>query len=418
MIPAAGMPSGGAVARGFALPMVLVILLALAVVSTTSAILTSSELRLTGIMRAGETAFLAAEAGLEHGTLRFGTEGPAAPDWPVGGLVDGYYYEVAARPDSFDFGGGWGEVSYDARAFGEPLNGDGLGDVVWVLEATASRESYVARQSLWLVPTAVPVVPGAVTATGSGQTTWEGGDVSGIDSTVDGWAKDSLDTTAPRTCGGNRPAFHSLSPAAPAPQLLADAVSGHAAYGGADPAFTAAGSGRWSGVEDVLGVEEGSLDGFQTTGLEHNLPLPDSLAGVTWITDQAGALGSCLSFQGCASVQGRGILIVHNPRYDPLEHDPAHPLYDPEKAADPANAPAQLHDLGGGTFRGLVVVDRLPEEPSGAIAIHGALVVLSAGESWSVKWPGGTLVEYSCDALVAAAEEAGLGPRRLAWRTE
>jgi hypothetical protein len=84
-------------------------------------------------------------------------------------------------------------------------------------------------------------------------------------------------------------------------------------------------------------------------------------------------------------LNGEGILVVHNPLYDPRLHEASRlameegvflSWYDPRYShLDPARQPATLESSGGGDFHGLVVADRI-----GAVfdetRILGALVTL------------------------------------------
>lgn len=410
----------GDAAAGFALPFVLVVLTVLVLLSTAAVVSTSSELRLGGLQGAATRASLAAEAALEHGVTVFRTRGPEAGDaWPVVGSVEAHEYEVEIRRDTFDFGAGPRPVSHAPGAADGPFNGADDGEPVWLLRAMAARGAYRAAQRLWIVRTAVPRLPAAVASAARGRVRWVGWNVSGRDSDPDGTPLSSSGAGTAGACAGDRAAIHFLDAGAGPAEIPADSLSGDPALaGGAPPYVTYGGTPAWGGAEDILGPGGSEVRARARTGLRHHISRGDSLSGVTWITDRAGAPAACLSRRGCADLGGRGILIVHNPRYDPREHDPEHELYDPLASLDPSRAPARLADVSGGTFRGLVIVDRWPEDASGSVRIHGALVVLAPPSGGEYRAPTGTRVRYSCEALVEAARAAGLGPRRLAWAPE
>ncbi len=104
-------------------------------------------------------------------------------------------------------------------------------------------------------------------------------------------------------------------------------------------------------------------------------PASGTLNGVAWSRgDYSGPL------------DGRGILVVHNPAFDPVKHEASRlaieagvfvedrdPAYSP---LDPSRQPARLEILIGGSFSGLIIADRV----GGATArftLTGALVTLA-----------------------------------------
>lgn len=402
--------------RGFALPLVLGFLIALVVAAVAALTATSTNLRLVGSFAGADEASTVAASGLEHAVMVFRERGAADPTaWPVTGSLSGYRYEVTLRRDSFDFGGGRRPVSHDPRSLGNPFNDEGRGGPVYVLASVAERSPFRATQRVWLTASPRLTVPAPLAVNAERAELDDGVSISGINVSSDGFALDSANAATTGACAENRPALHLRRSSATA-QAEPGSLSGNTAYRNTHPRFTTWGYGApWETPEDVLGVERGVLDGLAETSVEHQAHLPDTLSGITWITDRAGGLGACLSRAGCASVQGRGILIVHNPRYNPREHDPSDPLYDPLKAMDPVYGPARVEDLGGGTFRGLIVVDDLPAEGTGDFELYGSLVVLLGAGRLEPEWSEPVTLRYSCEALVEAAREADLGPDRLAW---
>ncbi len=402
---------------GFAIPMVFGFLIALAFVGAAATVLTTGDLKVAGLYSGNGRAGLAAGSGLEHAIGVFRDSGSTAR-WPVHGDLDRYRYTVGLVRDSFDFGSGRGPVSYDDRRGGYPQNTADRGQPLWILSAAAVGGSFWSRQELRVARRGTIVLPAAITVAGRTMTEWFGADlVSGLDSDPDGVPVDPSNQSTLGLCDENRPGFHFDDPLS-RPASIQMPTAGNSSYASASPPFTTAGpAGVWQGLEAVLDVRRGELDSYGRTALEHQASLPDSLFGLVWLTDLAGAPGACLSRRGCASIEGRGILIVHNPLYDPAEHDPTSPRYDPVKALSPLHAPARLADITGGTFRGLVVVDAMPERPTGAFAITGALAILGhATPAPRYEWPPGTLIRYSCEALSRAALSSPLPPHRLGWK--
>jgi len=134
-----------------------------------------------------------------------------------------------------------------------------------------------------------------------------------------------------------------------------------------------------------------------------DLPLPpadgDPVAGMVF---------SPASLSG--ALEGHGLLVVHNPRYDPLLHEASRlamedgvflPGYDPAYShLDPARQPARLEIVSGGNFRGIVVADTLGPVFE-KTRIIGALVTLTRGPL-SLRADAALEVLYSRDAVVRA----------------
>lgn len=399
---------------GFAIPVVVMFLVAISLLAAAATVLTTSEQRIAGLYGASDRAHLVAGSGLEHAMGVYRERGTVPGAWPARGEVDRYEYEARVASDSFDFGSGRRPVWLDTRG---RRNGEGRGQPVHVLTSTARRGAYTSTQRLWVARWLVPRLPAAVTLGARGGVRWSAGDLSGIDVSESGVPVDPGSTVADGECAENRPAVHMARSDAAVPILLAR-LSGNSRYSGESPPYTTRGPPPgWRGAQDVIGGPSEVLESARRSGARHHLRRRPTLRGVTWITDRAGGPGSCLTRRECASIEGEGILFVHNPRYDPREHDSADPLYDPLKAASPAHQPARLVDISGGTFRGLVVVDRLPETTSGPFSIVGALVELTSTSSFRVlDWHPDSSVRYSCSTLVEAARSAGLGPEVIAWK--
>lgn len=139
----------------------------------------------------------------------------------------------------------------------------------------------------------------------------------------------------------------------------------------------------------------------------------------TRFSDRSGMTG-CLSKAGCDNIPGRGILIIHNPLYNPREHDPSDPLYDAAKANGATYAPASMGNIRGGTFRGIIIVDELARMDSGPFNVYGATVMLAHENHNKRTWlhynHGTGTMKYSCQAILYAANQ--IGPKRLAWTAD
>ncbi len=135
------------------------------------------------------------------------------------------------------------------------------------------------------------------------------------------------------------------------------------------------------------------------------------LAGVAWSRgDWTGA------------VEGSGILVVHNPDFDPVRHEASRLLleeglvteeWDPAYShLDPSRRPAELRTAPGGEFRGLVVAD-VVSPPGAAASVTGALVTLSRSPQ-RIEAGAALTVRHSRPALAGC----GRGALRhvTAWR--
>ncbi len=401
--------------RGFAVPVAMAFMVLLTLLGATAAFVVTSDVRVEGLFAGNARAAEAAASGMEHARAVLADSTTTAADWPVTGSLDGYAYRIDVSPDRFDFGSGERQVFFDEEdATGH--NG-AAGDSVFVINAGASRGRVRATQSLWLTRRSVPRLPAAVSIHARGATEWRAGAIiSGLNVSHAGFA---LDATAPDStglCGENRAAINMAHANALAPTVTATLDGDPGTAGSAPPYVTYESSADAVGPEDVLRVPAGALDPFRRSGYIHGLSPPDTLSGVTWIDDEAASAGRCLTSGGCGDIAGSGVLIVHNPRFDPRQHDPSDPQFDAGIAANPAFGPAVLHDLSGGIFRGIVIVDQLPETTSGSFRVQGAIVELSR-RAGTVRfdWPGAR-VDYSCPSIIDAARAAGSGPRLLAWK--
>ncbi|MGH7570277.1 MAG: hypothetical protein ACREMK_00340 [Gemmatimonadota bacterium] len=387
---------------GFVLPAVLVILIALGLIGGASALLTSTEVRVAGLTGLGHRASDAAGAGIEHAVAHFGAEGDAT-GWPVEGEIDGFDYTVTIDPDSFDFGDGRVPVYWSA-ALG--TNGDGEGQPVRVLVSRAERGAYRAAQTLRLTVGGLEIrTDAAISASGAfslkGNVT-----VSGVNVDEDGQPVDPHDDATTGACQENKAAFVAEDSESIDPGGAAD-LEGNPTYARNDPPYVVEDpdAGPVS-PEDVLGLPAGWLDPYQVSPSAFATNPVDPLAGIVYLTDDFGTGGG-----SGPDLDGSGILIVHNPLFDPREHDPDDPLYDPLRSADPRYGPASLGNKTGGTFSGVIIADRI-EKFTGAATIYGSVVTLSRTHESSVT--GKAHIQYSCAAIQLASRSVLL-PRRLAW---
>jgi hypothetical protein len=109
-------------------------------------------------------------------------------------------------------------------------------------------------------------------------------------------------------------------------------------------------------------------------------------------------------------VEGSGVLLIHNPRYDPVRHLASwrraeglpSPGYDHTyDHLDPANRPAPLQITGEGCFRGVVAADTILPG-SGRLVILGQMLILDPQPSTPAA-EGGLTVLYSPDSIRAHA---------------
>jgi hypothetical protein len=387
---------------GFVLPAVLVILLALGLVGGAAALLTSTEVRVAGLTGIGHRAEDAAASGLEHGVAHFGTSGPTT-GWPVEGEVDGFDYVVSIVADSFDFGSGREAVHWGA---GLGLNDAGDGQPVWVLTSHAERGSWRAAEVLRVTAGGLEIgVDSAIAAGGSFELTGSA-TVSGVNVDENGHPVDPTDPSTSGACQENKAAFL-VDDADSVETKGSSELDGNPTYADNEPPYVVADPSPTPVTpEEVLGLPAGTLDEHRRTPAEFAADPVDPLEGIVYITGDFGT--------GAGSgpdLDGTGILIVHNPLFDPREHDPHDPLYDPSRVADPQYAPARLGNKTGGTFRGLIVADWI-DKFTGQAKIYGAVQTLSRTHESSLA--GKAMIQYSC-AAVQLASRTITRTRRLSW---
>lgn len=389
---------------GFVLPAVLVILLALGLVGGAAALLTSTEVRVAGMTGIGHRAEDAAAAGLEHAVAHFGANGPTT-DWPVEGEVAGFDYQVSIVPDSFDFGSGRRAVHWSAGP-GPGLNDAGDGEPVWVLTSRAERGPWRASEVLRVTARGLEIRSSAAIASGGSFSVTGNVTVSGVNVDENGHPVDADDPSTTGACQENKPAFLAEDGDSVEAKGSAD-LDGNPTYAGNEPPYVVADpSPAPATPEEVLGLPAGALDDHRRTPAEFAADPVDPLEGIVYITGDFGTGGG-----SGPGLDGTGILIVHNPLFDPREHDPTDPMYDPSRVVDPRYAPARLGNKTGGTFRGLVIADWI-DKFTGEANIYGSVMTLSRTHESSLA--GKARIQYSC-AAVQVASRTITRPRRLSW---
>jgi hypothetical protein len=161
--------------------------------------------------------------------------------------------------------------------------------------------------------------------------------------------------------------------------------------------------------EQILGLDEGDLGRIIQDSDSYQLP--DSIVGLVYVDGDYGSK----AIDGTNYVNGTGMLVVHNPLYDPREHDPDHPMYNPSRASDPAYAPANLGNINGGTFHGIIIADKI-DKIDGNLTVLGAIIALSNVDATKVG-AGTANILYSCQAIQAAGSSL-LPAIRISWKAE
>lgn len=396
---------------GFAIIAVLIVLVVLGLIGGAALSLSTGDARVTQLFSRSVEIDGAATAGLEHGAAQFEGVGPGG--FPVSASINGYDYTVTIWADTFDYDGdGVRDTVYLAGdgTFSE----DGNGRAVYVLESTATRGSYLAVQRMRVARlTLIPAVPhGALSSNSSIQLT---GDiiVDGRNHTIEGELIDPLDTSYTKVCDENKPAVMLTD--------LADTTDVKNAKKNSGP--TRSGNETFAPnqyvekdstivyitPEQILGLDEGDLDLIIQDADSYQLP--DSIVGLVYVDGDYGSK----AIEGTNHVNGTGMLVVHNPLYDPREHDPAHPLYNPSRVSDPAYAPANLGNINGGTFHGIIIADKI-DKIDGNVTVLGAIIALSNVDATKVG-AGTADILYSCQAIQAAGNSL-LPAIRLSWKAE
>jgi len=105
-------------------------------------------------------------------------------------------------------------------------------------------------------------------------------------------------------------------------------------------------------------------------------------------------------------LNGTGILIVHNPLFDPL--NPGDPT--------PGHEPANLGIINGGTFKGVIIADKI-DKIAGGFNLYGAMMSLTtAATDKDTVGAGSGNILYSAEAVSKYASGSGTSTIRLVWK--
>ena len=396
---------------GFAVVAVLIVLIVLGLIGGAALSLTTGDARVTQLFSRSGEVDAAATAGLERGAAQFEGVGPGG--FPVNDSINGYNYVVNIWADTFDYNGDSVRDTVYLAADGT-FNEDGNGRTVYVLESTSSRGSYRAVQRMRVARlTLTPAVPhGALSSNSSIQLT---GDiiVDGRNHTIAGALIDSLDTSYAKVCEENKPAIMLTDLADTTDVKNAKKESGPTRRGNETFAPTEYVEKDSTIVyitpEQILGLDEADLDRIIQDADSYQLP--DSIVGLVYVDGDYGSK----AIEGTNQVNGTGMLVVHNPLYDPREHDPSHPLYNASRVSDPAYAPANLGNINGGLFHGIIIADKI-DKIDGNLTVLGAIIALSNVDATKVG-AGTADILYSCEAIQAAGNSL-LPAIRISWKAE
>ncbi|HET6639146.1 MAG TPA: prepilin-type N-terminal cleavage/methylation domain-containing protein [Gemmatimonadota bacterium] len=391
--------------RGFALIAVLVVMVVLGLIGGAALKLTAGDQRVTRLFSEANQADAAAAAGLEHAIAVFQTNGV----FPLVSAINGYSYTVTDSVDLFDYNGDSVADTVYLASDGT-FNEAGDGHVVHVLQSTATKGSFKAVQRIRVSKRTLNIqAPSALTTNSSANLT---GNITidGRNHTTNGTLQSDNGNTG--ACTENKPAVTVTDSTKTISDQGSVLLNGHSDYSSNDPPYTNKDEGIvYVTPEDVLGLDPGDLDSAIQDA--DSYVVPDSISGLVYIDGDYGSTG----IEGTNTVNGTGVLIVHNPLYNPREHDPADPMYDAAKASNlEVYGPANLGNINGGTFHGLIIADKI-NRINGNIDIIGAVVSLTEIDITLVG-NGTAEILYSCSSLTQAANSSPLPPARLAWSAD
>ena len=132
--------------RGFALIAVLVVMVVLGLIGGAALKLTAGDQKVTRLFSDANQADAAAAAGLEHAVAVFQNNG----GFPVASTINGYSYNVTQAVDLFDYNGDTVADTVYLASDGT-FNEAGNGEVVYILESTATKGSFKAVQRVRVV---------------------------------------------------------------------------------------------------------------------------------------------------------------------------------------------------------------------------------------------------------------------------
>src|SRR5919106_2904224 len=348
---------------GFALIAVLVVMVVLGLIGGAALRLTAGDQKVTRLFADASGAAPSGRAGLEHAIARFQTDGA----FPVASTINGYGYNVTKTVDLFDYSGDTVADTVYLASDGT-YNEAGNGHIVYVLESTATKGVFKAVQRIRVSKRTLSIeAPAALTSNSSARL--QGNiTIDGRNHTTNG-ALDS-DNGHTGACDENKPSVTMTDSTHVVDANGSVNLDGHSDYASQEPEYTNTDEGIiYVTPEDVLGLDPGDLDSAAQDAATYIAP--DTLSGLVYVNGDYGSGAA-----GGNIVNGTGVLIVHNPLYNPREHDPADPLYDAAKVSDPTYAPANLGNINGGTFHGLIIADKI-DKINGNIDIIGSVVSLS-----------------------------------------
>ena len=421
---------------GVALPLAILLLIALGLVATSAVFLSNTESRISSRYSFSNTALAAAEAAFEHGVselTRVSRIPGVMPDTvTTSGSLGRFSYTVKAFSkfeEGRDFNGNHAtndEVLYD-RSFGyeraSATGGPGdRGHAVKVVVATATdahgssaqvrAEVTKNRLEANLDSPLVLNSPANAVLTGSfdvdGRLYDRRGNLVGPESLDNPSYGNTAESKAAAKTACN---YYKAAIKIPAEGVLALAGAmnsrGHVAFDNPlnGDNFDWEDSLRTFKFtpEDVLGVPSDFFDDLKKTADE----VSDyrNLQGVNYI----------VSGDVSSQISGSGILIVHNPRYDPRRYDCLHfpTQCVPGYVLDPANQPMTLRINAAGSFNGIIITDNLIRL-NGNFEMLGGIVSL-ATEDVNIPANGNGWVKWSCETVRDAVEQANSYNVRLSW---
>jgi hypothetical protein len=422
---------------GFALPLALLILVGIGLVATVAAFLSDTDLRISSSYGGGNRAVAAAEAAVEHGMVRL-TQLVRAGQDPDGVVIvtdtlDGYAYTVTATSKrehsgvgGEDFNGDGDQTDVvlydqsfgyaDARATGAPGDAGApvkqLVAVAWKGTSRAEVRAEVARDRvdgnfdspLTLNSPSNAIISGNFDVDGRLYT--RNGVLVASGSLTPAYGATTASKAAAKTaCAYWRPAVK--IPLEGALNYSGSSNStGHVSFNhGNDGNFDAEDSLKTFHFtpEEVLGAMPGELDVYKKSASQ----VADftNLSGVNYIT--SGSVPSKIS--------GSGILIIHNPSYDARKNDcttfPGSCVagYD----SNPANQPMTVQINANGTFKGIIIVDKLIRL-NGNFTMYGALVSLTT-QQVNIPANGSGSLKWSCESVADALNQVTAYGIRLSW---
>jgi len=394
--------------RGFALIAVLVVMVVLGLIGGAALTLTAGDQEVTRLFADANQADAAATAGLEHAVAVVQANGA----FPFTATINGYSYTVTKTADLYDIDGD--TVADTVRLASDgTLNDSGNGNVVWILESTATKDAFKAVQRMRVSKRTLTMnPPGALTANHSvtltGNITVDGRNYNSSGTSL----IDGSSTATTGACTENKAAVTLTDTADSVNAKGSTNLFCNSTYSTSTPTQCVNKDSTilYHTPEDVLGLNPGDLDNV-IQDADTYVPPTDSIVGMVYVDGDYGAGAA-----GGNNLTGTGILIVHNPLYNPRQHDPAEPSYDAAIASDPAYAPANLGNINGGNFHGLIIADKI-DKIDGTIGITGAIVSLTEIDMTLVG-AGTATIKYSCSGLNQAGNSSTLPPERLSWSAD